>query len=190
MSHHRSHEQGHGHGHADESASVHEHRKEAPAALSAAIVTVSDTRDLETDLGGALIGELLEKAGVGGRERVLVKDEVDEIRSAVRGLLERGEVHAILITGGTGIAPRDVTPEALAPILEREIPGFGELFRMLSYDEVGTASILSRATAGIAKGVVIFALPGSRGAIRTAVEKIVLPELGHLVAQARKGLGS
>ncbi len=192
MSHHRSHEhgQGHGHGHADESASVHEHRKEAPASLSAAIVTVSDTRDLETDLGGALIGELLAKGGVGGGERVLVKDEVDEIRSAVTSLLERGEVHAILITGGTGLAPRDVTPEALAPILEREIPGFGELFRMLSYEEVGTAAILSRATAGIAKGVVIFALPGSRGAIRTAVEKIVLPELGHLVAQARKGLGS
>ncbi len=191
MSRHDSHGHGsHGHGHGDESASVHEHRREAPAAIAAAIVTVSDTRNLETDQGGALIEELLEKAGIGGRERVIVRDDVEEIREAVKARLAGGEVQAILITGGTGLAPRDVTPEALAPILEREIPGFGELFRMLSYEEVGTAAILSRATAGIAEGVVIFALPGSRGAIRTAIEKIVLPELGHLVAQARKGIGT
>ncbi len=188
MSRHTSH--GHGHSHADESASVHEHRKEAPAAIAAAIITVSDTRNLETDQGGALIEELLEKSGIGGRERVLVKDEIEEIRTAVTNLLARDDLHAILITGGTGVAPRDITPEALAPIFEREIPGFGELFRMLSFDEVGTAAILSRATAGVAKGKVIFALPGSRGAIRTALEKIVLPELGHLVAQARKGIGT
>jgi len=171
---------------ADESASIHEHRAQAPKQIRAAVVTVSDTRTLETDQGGALIEELMLGAGHVVVGRKLVKDEIELIREAVLEGLEAEEVDAILITGGTGIAPRDVTPEAIAPFLERSLPGFGELFRMLSYEEVGPAAMLSRAMAGIARARLIVALPGSRGAIRTALEELLLPELGHLIAQARK----
>jgi len=171
---------------AEESASVHEHRAQAPDRVRAAIVTVSDTRTLETDQGGALIEELMLGAGHVVVGRQLVKDEIDRIRAAVRESLEARGVDVILITGGTGIAPRDVTPEAIAPLLERSLPGFGELFRMLSYEEVGPAAMLSRAMAGVARAKLIVALPGSRGAIRTALEELLLPEMGHLIAQARK----
>jgi molybdenum cofactor biosynthesis protein B len=150
------------------------------------VVTVSDTRTLETDTGGALVAEMLGKAGhtVAGRE--IVRDEPQEIAAAVRGALSREGVRAILVTGGTGVAPRDVTPETVEPLLERVIPGFGELFRMLSWDDVGSAAILSRALAGLAGGRVVFVLPGSRGALRLALEKLILPELGHLAAEATK----
>jgi len=171
---------------ADESASVHEHRAQAPKQVRAAIVTVSDTRTLETDQGGSLIEELVSGAGHVIVGRKIVKDEIDLIRSAVLEGLDEAGVDVILITGGTGIAPRDVTPEAIGPLLERSLPGFGELFRMLSYEEVGPAAMLSRAIAGVARAKLIVALPGSRGAIRTALQKLLLPEFGHLIAQARK----
>ncbi|MBW2713184.1 MAG: MogA/MoaB family molybdenum cofactor biosynthesis protein, partial [Deltaproteobacteria bacterium] len=152
--------------------------------LSVSVLTVSDTRGLEDDLGGALIVELLTGAGHSIAERIIVKDDIPEIQAAVQKALASGEADAIVLTGGTGVAPRDVTPDALAPILERELPGFGELFRMLSYEEIGTPAMLSRAMAGVIGETLVFALPGSRGAIRTAVERIILPELGHLVSLA------
>ena len=165
---------------------VEDHRRAAHRSVATAIVTVSDTRTPETDTGGALIAELLEGAGHAVAERRIVRDEPGAIAAALEALLERDGVQAVVLTGGTGIAPRDVTPEVVEPRLERVIPGFGELFRMLSYEEVGSAALLSRALAGTAKGRVVIALPGSRAAVRLALEKLVLPELGHLAAEAVK----
>jgi molybdenum cofactor biosynthesis protein B len=158
---------------------LHAHRQAAPAKVATAIVTVSDTRSLETDTGGALISELLEGAGHPVVER-------RALEAALAELLRRADVRAVVFTGGTGVAPRDRTPDAIEPLLERVVPGFGELFRMLSYEDVGSAALLSRALAGLAKGRVVFVLPGSRGAVRLALEKLVLPELGHLAAEAVK----
>ena len=134
----------------------HHHRQAAPEAVRTVIVTVSDTRTLETDTGGALLAELLEGGGhrVVGRE--IVRDEPDAIAAAARAALVREDVRAVVFTGGTGVAPRDVTPESLEPLLERVVPGFGELFRMLSYEDIGSAALLSRALAGIAAGKVVF----------------------------------
>jgi molybdenum cofactor biosynthesis protein B len=150
------------------------------------VVTVSDTRTLETDGGGALVAELLAGAGHAVVRREIVRDEPDAIAAAVRRGLDDPAVRALVLTGGTGVAPRDVTPDAVEPLLERVVPGFGELFRALSYQEIGSAALLSRALAGIARGRVVFVLPGSRGAVRLALEKLVLPELGHLASEAVK----
>ena len=169
-----------------ERAGLHQHRQSARAAVPTLVVTVSDTRTLETDSGGALAAELLAGAGHPLVRREIVKDEPAAIAGMVlRGLAEDG-VGALLLTGGTGVAPRDVTPDAVEPLLERVIPGFGEIFRALSYQEIGSAALLSRALAGIAAGRVVFVLPGSRGAVRLGLEKLVLPELGHLAAEALK----
>jgi molybdopterin adenylyltransferase len=116
-----------------------------------------------------------------------VKDDVAAIRGASERALASAECAALILTGGTGLAPRDVTPEALAPLLERPLPGFGELFRQLSFAEIGAAAMLSRALGGVARGKPVFALPGSRAALRLALERLILPELGHLVAQATRG---
>lgn len=169
-----------------ESASIGQHRAEAPESVAAAVVTVSDTRTLQDDASGALITELLEAAGHSVASRVVVRDEPAAITAAVESATSREGVSAIILTGGTGVAPRDLTPDAIEPLLERVIPGFGELYRMLSYHEIGSAAMLSRSLAGVVEGRVVFALPGSRGAVRLAMEKLILPELGHLVAQAVK----
>jgi molybdenum cofactor biosynthesis protein B len=150
------------------------------------VLTVSDTRTLETDTGGARVAELLAGAGHAVAAREIVRDDAAAIAAALSAALARDGIDAVILTGGTGVAPRDVTPEAVAPLLERVVPGFGELFRMLSYQEIGSAAILSRAVAGLARGRVVFVLPGSRGAVQLAMEKLVLPELGHLLAEARK----
>jgi molybdenum cofactor biosynthesis protein B len=154
--------------------------------VAAAVITVSDTRTLEDDAGGALIVELLEAAGHSVASRVIVKDEAAQIAAAVEQATSLPDVRAVIVTGGTGVAPRDVTPDAIEPLLDRTIPGFGELYRSLSYQEIGSAALLSRSLAGLRGGRVVFALPGSRGAVRLAMEKLILPELGHLVAQAIK----
>lgn len=164
----------------------HKHGGAAPESVPTAVITVSDTRTLETDSGGATVVELLEAAGhpVAGRE--IVADEPEAIRGAVESALANEAVRAVILTGGTGIAPRDVTPDSVLPLLQRVIPGFGEFFRALSYEEIGSAALLSRALAGIARGCVVFVLPGSRGAVRLGMTKLVLPELGHLAGEARK----
>ena len=167
-------------------AAGHHHRKAALAEVPTAVITVSDTRTLETDTGGALVAELLGGAGHSVASRVIVPDEPEAIVAAAREALAADGVAAVVLTGGTGVAPRDVTPESVEPLLERVIPGFGELFRMLSYEDIGSAALLSRALAGMAEGRVVFVLPGSRGAVRLALEKLILPELGHLAAEARK----
>lgn len=164
----------------------HPHRQDAVADVPTAVVTVSDTRTLETDKGGALVAEQLEASGHTVASRTVVPDEPEAIRAAVEGALTAEGIRAVILTGGTGVAPRDRTPESVQPLLEREIPGFGELFRMLSYEEIGSAALLSRALAGLARGRVVFVLPGSSGAVRLALDKLILPELGHLAAEAIK----
>lgn len=147
--------------------------------LGALVVTVSDTRTLETDHSGALAVELLQSAGHRPVARELVRDEVP----AIRGSVERGvadpEVHVVITTGGTGITARDVTPEAVGPLFDKWVEGFGELFRMLSYRDIGASSIQSRALAGVCRGTLVFVLPGSTGAVRLAMEEIIVPQLDH-----------
>lgn len=164
----------------------HHHRGAAPARVPTAVITVSDTRTLETDTGGALVVEHLEAAGHPVASREIVPDEPAEIAAAVRQALGREGVGAVICTGGTGVAPRDVTPDTVEPLLERVVPGFGELFRQLSYEDIGSAAILSRALAGVAGGRVVFVIPGSRGAVRLAMEKLIVPEIAHLAGEAVK----
>jgi molybdenum cofactor biosynthesis protein B len=164
----------------------HHHRRDAPTGIATAIVTVSDTRTLETDTGGALVETMLREAGQPVAERRIVPDEPEAIRAAFEELVTKPGVLAIVFTGGTGIAPRDVTPDTLEPELDRIIPGFGELFRMLSYKDIGSAALLSRAVAGLKQGKVVFVIPGSRGAVRLAMQELIVPELGHLVGEAAK----
>ena len=153
--------------------------------MATAVVTVSDSRTLETDTGGGAVEAMLEEMGHPVVVREIVPDEPQRIQEALRRLIG-GDARAIILTGGTGVAPRDQTPEAVRPLLDREIPGFGELFRMLSYEDIGSAALLSRGLAGMVKGVVVFVIPGSRGAVRLAMDKLILPELGHLTAEAIK----
>ena len=168
------------------SVSTQQHRAQSPECVRRFVLVVSDTRTLETDTGGALIAKLLESAGhfVIGRE--IVKDTAAAIQSAVSRAIECGdEPETIIVTGGSGIGSRDVTPEALRPLLTKEMPGFGEVFRMLSYQEIGAATMLSRAFAGVLGRTLLFVLPGSTNAVRLAMEKLILPELGHLVREVR-----
>ena len=149
-------------------------------------MTVSDTRTLETDSSGRLISTLLEERGHRVSGRTLLKDEPGDVRQTVTALVHDSSVDVVITTGGTGITARDSTFEAIDGLLQKRLAGFGELFRMLSYHEIGAAAMLSRATAGLAGRTVILALPGSEHAVRLAMEKLVLPELGHLVREARR----
>jgi molybdenum cofactor biosynthesis protein B len=165
----------------------HEHAAPSGAAIRIAVLTVSDTRTEETDVGGRLVAELCAAAGHTIVSRAIVRDEPAEVAAAVQALVdgrgEGGEVHAVLLTGGTGIARRDTTVEALAARFDKTLDGFGELFRMLSFAEVGPAAMLSRATAGTIGSTVVFLMPGSPAAVRLAMERLILPELGHVCAQ-------
>lgn len=145
--------------------------------LGIRILTVSDSRGLAEDKSGALLERGLTEAGHRVLERRVVRDEVAEIRAAVQQWTASADTFAVLVTGGTGVTPRDVTPEAVEPLYDKPLPGFGELFRALSFQEIGAASIQSRASAGMVAGRVVFLLPGSTGACRLALEKILLPQL-------------
>jgi molybdopterin adenylyltransferase len=166
--------------------SVADHRAQAPASVACFVLTVSDTRTLATETSGRTIATLLEAAGhvVVGRE--VVKDEPHDVTNVIRGEIGRGQVRAIITTGGTGIAKRDSTYEAVTSLLDKRIDGFGEIFRMLSFGEIGPAAMLSRATAGVSAGCAIFMLPGSEAAVRLAMERLILPELGHVVRELTK----
>ena len=153
-------------------------RVRPPRAIGIVIITVSDTRRGKDDTSGALAERLLTKAGA-TTLRAWVKDEVAAIRRATRAALTNSAVDVVVLTGGTGVAPRDVTPEAVAPLLDRPLPGFGERFRALSAREVGSAAWLSRAGAGVARGRLVVYLPGSSGAVRQALEQLLIPELAH-----------
>jgi molybdopterin adenylyltransferase len=168
------------------SRSVTEHRADAPQKLALAVLTVSDTRTLANDTSGALIVQLAEAAGHTIVDRAIVPDEPQFLRPLLETYRDRGDLHAVLVTGGTGISPRDQTFETVSSLLDRFLPGFGELFRMLSYAEIGSAAMLSRAVGGLMNDVVILVMPGSRAAVQLAMEKLILPELPHLVREARK----
>lgn len=164
--------------------SVSDHRKAGVSAVRCAVLTVSDTRALETDVSGRTIVELLEGAGHIVAKRQILRDEPKDVHDAVVSQL--GGVDAIITTGGTGITARDSTYEAIAGLLEKRLDGFGELFRVLSYQEIGSAAMLSRAVAGVARGTAIFILPGAENAVRLGMTKLILPELGHVVHELRR----
>lgn len=168
------------------SDSVQQHRAAASDRLRVAVITVSDTRSIEDDTGGASIIEYLSQAGHETVLRTIVPDDREQIVEAILDACAVEGIDAVLTTGGTGIARRDVTYEAVDSILTRRLDGFGELFRMLSFDEIGAAAMLSRAIAGTVGAVAVFAMPGSRNAIRLAMEKLILPELAHVVYEIRK----
>jgi molybdenum cofactor biosynthesis protein B len=160
---------------------VHEHKNKAHRTVRCAVITLSDTRDETTDKSGKRIKDLLAEQNQPVTSYQILKDEPDHITAAVRDLLAQSDVDVIITNGGTGIAPRDTTFEAIQGLLEKEIPGFGEMFRMLSYEDIGPAAMLTRATAGVAQGKVIISLPGSTGAVELGMTKLVLPELGHML---------
>jgi molybdopterin adenylyltransferase len=161
-----------------------EHEQRAQAELQQAIrcgvITISDTRTPDTDTSGIAIRALLEAAGHTVTHYQIIKDEPDQIAALVREL-SSSSCQVILTNGGTGIARRDSTFEAIDAQIEKRLPGFGELFRMLSYGEIGPAAMLSRATAGIIGGTLVFCMPGSTGAVRLAMERLIIPQLPHLI---------
>ena len=166
--------------------SVQEHKANLPTGIPCFVLTVSDTRTLETDTSGQAIAGHLERAGHRVVGRAVVRDEPAEVARIVRSHIDAGVIRAIITTGGTGLSRRDTTYEALSALYEKRIDGFGELFRALSYEEIGSAALLSRALAGLVDGRVVFVLPGSKGGVRLAMEKLIVPEIGHLAAEAVK----
>ena len=145
--------------------------------LRVAVLTVSDTRTEQTDTSGRTIADMLAQAGHQIAERRIVPDDLPRIRGAFEDLIGDDEVDVVISTGGTGLTARDVTPEALTPLVTKSIPGFGELFRMLSFEEIGTSTIQSRAVAALCNETFIFVLPGSTGAVKLAMQRILLPQL-------------
>jgi molybdenum cofactor biosynthesis protein B len=168
--------------------SVEEHKAEAAERrrITVNVVTVSDTRTSLTDEGGRLAGELCRAAGFYVAGGAILPDDPGRIGEHVRELARDGHVDAILVTGGTGISPRDNTVEAIVPLFNKTLPGFGELFRALSYAEIGAAAMLSRATAGTIGDTIVFTLPGSPAGVRLALEKLIIPELPHMVGQLHR----
>ncbi len=166
--------------------SAADHKKHAPSSLRVYVITVSDTRSEADDSSGRAARELLVAAGHTIAGYRILKDEPDEVAAIVRWIAHEGQADAIITSGGTGISRRDTTYEAIAGLLEKRLDGFGELFRKLSYDEIGSAAMLSRAVAGLYHNVIVFATPGSTGAVKLALEKLILPELGHLAFEARR----
>ncbi|CAN5564004.1 molybdenum cofactor biosynthesis protein MoaB [soil metagenome] len=168
------------------SESVHQHREAAPEYIRVAALTISDTRTPEDDTGGDTIQELLEEAGHEIVERTIVRDDVAQIQTTLVDLLGRDDVDAVVTTGGTGISARDTTYEVVEQMIDKKLDGFGEIFRVLSYEEIGAAAMLSRATAGAVGDKFLACLPGSRNAVRLAVEKLLVPEMAHVVFEIRK----
>ncbi|MEC4673383.1 MAG: MogA/MoaB family molybdenum cofactor biosynthesis protein [Nitrospirota bacterium] len=163
-----------------------EHKARGPASIGCGVITCSDTRTPETDKSGQLIQELLRQQGHHVPMYAVVKDEPEEVRKLLESLGQNTQVSAIIINGGTGISQRDSTFEAIDGLLEKRLSGFGEIFRYLSYKDIGSSAILSRATSGLYKGKVVFSIPGSSGAVRLAMEQLILPELPHIVGEMHK----
>lgn len=166
--------------------SQREHKAAAPRQVRCFVLTVSDTRTAENDGSGRAIAELLSEAGHVVSGRAIAKDDPDQVLALIQQQLDDPTVQVVITTGGTGITSRDSTYEALDQLIEKRLDGFGELFRMLSFQEIGPAAMLSRATAGTIRGRVIISLPGSEAAVRLALTRLLLPELGHLVQQVSR----
>ena len=163
-----------------------QHKQQAPRAITCAVLTVSDTRSLNTDRGGAEIIRRLEAHGHTIAARDICADDPTLITGCINGWRNELAPDAILVTGGTGISPRDHTYETISQILTKPIPGYGELFRWLSYQEIGSAAMLSRTVGGLVDRTLVLTMPGSPAAVQLAMDKLILPELGHLVQQAHK----
>jgi molybdenum cofactor biosynthesis protein B len=168
------------------SQSAAEHRLQSPSALGCAVITVSDTRTEATDTGGAAVADYLTHSGHRVLDRRIIRDEPEPMRTLLIGYRDRADIDAVLLTGGTGMTSRDQTFETVAGMLTKPLPGYGELFRMLSYEEIGAAAMLSRAVGGLMERTVVLTMPGSPAAVRLAMEKLILPELPHLVREARR----
>ena len=168
------------------SESVAKHRESAPEKVRVAVLTVSDTRTPETDTGGDAVQGALEGAGHAVVDRTIVGDDAARIRTALVKALARADVDAVVTSGGTGISARDTTYEVVDRMIEKRLDGFGEIFRMLSYEEIGAAAIMSRAVAGAVGTKLVASLPGSRNAVRLAMEKLLVPEIAHVVFELRK----
>ncbi|MCX6545445.1 MAG: molybdopterin-binding protein [Acidobacteria bacterium] len=163
-----------------------EHKVLSPSVANCFILTISDTRTEATDTSGRVISGLLFAAGHQVTGRKIVRDEPEEVLAALTGQLNTPDVQVIITTGGTGITARDTTYETIVSLLDKRLDGFGELFRMLSYQEIGSSAMMSRAVGGLAKGKIILSLPGSEAAARLAMTKLILPELGHLVREVSR----
>jgi molybdopterin adenylyltransferase len=163
-----------------------EHKSHAPASVACYVLTVSDSRTRDTDTGGRAIRELLEAAGHTVTAHDIVRDEPHEVAARVSERIADPATQVIITTGGTGITSRDGTYEAVHGLFEKRLDGFGELFRMLSFAEIGAAAMMSRAVAGTARGTAVFVLPGSPNAVRLAMTRLIVPELGHVVQQLRR----
>jgi molybdenum cofactor biosynthesis protein B len=165
---------------------VADHKQHAPRSVRVFVVTISDSRTEANDSSGRLAKEMIVAAGHQVTGYRLVKDEPAEVSALIRTIAEEGSADVVVTSGGTGVSRRDSTYEAVAALLDKRLDGFGELFRSLSYAEIGSAAMLSRAVAGLHRGMVLFATPGSTGAVRLALEKLILPELGHLVFESHR----
>jgi molybdenum cofactor biosynthesis protein B len=161
-----------------------------PLRINCSVITVSDTRTPETDKSGQLIQQLLQEANHPIQDYVILKDEPDEITQTVKDWGQRSDIDVMILTGGTGIAPRDTTYDSIEKLLEKTLPGFGELFRFLSYQEIGSRAMTSRAVAGVFQGKLIFSLPGSSNAVCLAMNELILPELSHLMSQLHASAAS
>lgn len=166
--------------------SYHEHKEQSPQSVGCAVLTISDSRTEQDDESGRILRNKLEQNGHRVIAHTIVKNEAAAIKSRIDQLLVQADLQAIITSGGTGISSRDVTVETVTPMLDKKLDGFGELFRFLTYQELDTASIMSRAVAGVIRGKVIICIPGSTGAVNLALDKIILPELGHLVREATR----
>ena len=163
-----------------------EHKASSPSSVRCVVITISDTRTEENDSSGDAIANLLTAAAHTVAGRAIVKDDADLVRATIERHLGTADVDVIITTGGTGITSRDSTYDAVSGLLQKRLDGFGELFRMLSFEQIGSAAIMSRACAGIVAGRIVVSLPGAEAAVRLAMERLVIPELGHLVQQASK----
>jgi molybdopterin adenylyltransferase len=168
------------------SQTVREHRASSPEGVRCAVITVSDTRTEATDTGGQLLHDLLVAAGYEIARRQIIRDDPAMMRPLLEALRDDAQVDAVLLTGGTGLSSRDQTFETVMALVTKPLGGYGELFRMLSYQEIGAAAMLSRAVGGLMGRTVVLTMPGSPAAVRLAVERLIAPELRHLVREARR----
>jgi molybdenum cofactor biosynthesis protein B len=166
--------------------SYREHKKGSPQSVNCAVLIISDSRTEQTDESGKFLKQALSQNGHQVIAYAILKNDSEAIERKIRELLSQDELQVIITSGGTGISHRDVTVETVSSIMEKKLDGFGELFRSLSYQEIGTASIMSRAVAGVIGGKIIICIPGSLGAAKLAIDKIILPEIGHMVREVTR----
>ena len=166
--------------------SVQQHKSKLIENIAFQVITISDTRNEMTDKSGKLMKELILSKGFQVKDYQIVKDEGEQIYETIMNGIQNPEINVIVTNGGTGLSNRDVTFDVVERLIERKIHGFGEIFRMLSFEEIGSSAMLSRATGGITKDTVIFSTPGSTGAVRLAMEKLILPEVGHILNELQK----